>query len=74
MKSENRFLAFFSHIGLYVRALAKWLLMAALIGVLCGVIGSVFHIGVHYATELRMEFPWLLWCLPVVGLGIVGFY
>ena len=73
MKRENRFPAWLSHIGLYIRALAKWLALAAVIGALCGVIGSAFHIGVHHATELRREYPWLLWCLPLLGLVIVGF-
>ena len=74
MKRENRLSAWLSHIGLYIRALAKWLALAAVIGALCGVIGSAFHIGVHHATELRREYPWLLWCLPLLGLVIVGFY
>jgi H+/Cl- antiporter ClcA len=59
---------------LYIKALVKWLALAAFIGVLCGFIGAIFHIGVHTVTELRAERPWLLWCLPVAGLVIVGFY
>ena len=74
MKRENRLSAWLSHIGLYIRALAKWLALAVVIGALCGVIGSAFHIGVHEATALRGEHPWLLWCLPLLGLAIVGFY
>ena len=74
MKHEKPLPAWLSHIGLYIRALAKWLALAAVIGALCGVIGSAFHIGVHHATELRGEYPWLLWCLPLLGLVIVGFY
>ena len=74
MKRENRLSAWLSHIGLYIRALAKWLALAAVIGALCGVIGSAFHIGVHHAAELRGAHPWLLWCLPRLGLVIVGFY
>ena len=54
--------------------MVKWLTVALLAGVLCGVIGSVFHIGVHHATTLRMEHGWLLWCLPVVGFAIGGVY
>ena len=62
------------HTGLYIRAILKWVPVAVVVGALCGVIGSVFHIGVHHATELRAEFPWLLWCLPVLGLAVVAFY
>jgi len=62
------------HTGLYIRAILKWVPVAVVVGALCGVIGSVFHIGVHHATELRAEFPWLLWCLPILGLAVVAFY
>ena len=57
-------------IWLYSGTLLKWIAFAAVTGVACGVIGSVFHIGVHHATELRMEHPWLLYCLPLAGLLI----
>ena len=70
----KRLWAWFKHLNLYVRALAKWLALAIITGVLCGFIGSLFHIGVHHATVLRAEHPWLLWCLPAAGLVIVGFY
>ena len=60
--------------ALYVRSLGKWLVLAVTAGVVCGVIGSAFHMGVHHATLLRAEHPWLLWCLPLAGLVIVGFY
>ena len=73
-KFVKRVYAWWNHIGLYVNTLAKWLAVSAVVGAVCGVIGSVFHIGVHHATELRAEHAWLLWCLPLAGLGIVGFY
>ena len=72
--SHMSFGAWCRHTVLYIKAVLKWLPVAVLTGVACGVIGSVFHIGVHHATELRAEWPWLLWCLPVLGLAIVGFY
>ena len=68
------FTAWCRHIVLYIRAVFKWLPVAVVTGAVCGVIGAVFHIGVHHATELRGEHPWLLWCLPLWGLAIVGFY
>ena len=63
-----------THVGLYVQAMAKWLAVALVTGVCCGVVGSLFHIGVERATELREQHPWLLWCLPAAGLVIVAFY
>lgn len=70
----ERFTAWLGRAGVYLRTLIKWTILGLVIGAFCGVIGSVFHIGVHHATELRAEHPWLLWCLPLAGLGIVGFY
>lgn len=67
-------MAWCERIGLYIQALAKWLVLAAATGAVCGVVGSLFHIGVQRATILRGEHPWLLWCLPLAGLVIVGFY
>jgi H+/Cl- antiporter ClcA len=59
---------------LYARALGKWLVMAAVTGELCGFVGSAFHLGVGYATAWRERYPWLLYCLPLAGLLIVGLY
>ena len=61
-------------VWLYGAALGKWLLLAAVTGEVCGFIGSAFHIGVGWATELREAYPWLLGCLPLAGLAIVAFY
>ena len=56
-----------AHIGAYPAALAKWLAVGALIGGIGGVIGSLFHIGVSYATQMRAAHPWILYLLPVLG-------
>ena len=42
------------------------LLVAILTGALCGVVGSLFHHAVDWATEIRAEHGWLLWLLPEV--------
>ena len=68
------FNAWLHRASVYIKTLLKWLILALVIGVFCGIIGSAFHIGVHHATELRAHNPWLLWCLPIAGLLIVGFY
>ena len=49
-------------------------LLGGIIGVAGGVIGSLFHIGVNYATAIRGAHPWILYLLPVGGLAIVGLY
>lgn len=59
---------------IYLRALGKWLIVAVVTGTLCGALGSAFHIGVEYATQLRGAHRWLLYLLPLAGLAIVGLY
>lgn len=59
---------------LYAGALGKWMLTSVIVGVLCGLLGTAFHLGVDYVTALRMQHRWLLYCLPLAGLGIVGLY
>ena len=59
---------------LYAGALGKWMLTSVIVGVLCGLLGTAFHLGVDYVTALRMQYRWLLYCLPLAGLGIVGLY
>lgn len=58
----------------YLLMLMKWLAIGALIGSVGGVIGSLFHIGVDYATEIRLEHGWVLYLLPVAGLAIAAIY
>ena len=58
----------------YLKALMKWLLVAIVIGVLCGFVGTAFHKGVGYVSELREGSPWLLYLLPLAGLLIVWTY
>lgn len=65
---------FIKEIKLYAAALAKWLALAAVAGVMCGFIGSAFHISVGYVTARRGAHGWLLWLLPAAGLAIVGVY
>ena len=57
-----------------LRVLCKWLLLAIPTGLVCGVIGTAFHLAVEAVTELRTEHIGLLWLLPVAGLAIVALY
>ncbi len=59
---------------IYLRALAKWLSVALMTGMICGAVGAAFHLGVEYVTELRAEHGWLLYTLPLAGLAIGGIY
>ena len=70
----ERVKGFFQHISLYIIALGKWLCIGGGVGLIGGVVGAAFHIGVEKATELRLLHPWILWLLPVGGAAIVGLY
>lgn len=50
------------------------LLVALLTGAICGVVGSLFHLAVDWATEIRTEHSWLLYLLPAAGLAIAAVY
>lgn len=54
--------------------LAKWLVLAAVVGVLCGGIGAAFYHAIVKVTALRTQHPWLLFTLPLAGLVIVAIY
>ncbi len=58
----------------YIRSIGKWMLIGVIVGTVCGLIGTLFHVGVEYMTEFRGEHPWLLFLLPVFGLAITGLY
>lgn len=54
-----------------LRHLARWLLVAALLGVVVGSAVALFLFLLDAATRLRLAHPWLLWGLPVAG-AVVG--
>ena len=54
--------------------LARWLLLAVPTGLVCGAVGTAFHLAVEHVTEWRAEHIWLLWLLPLAGLAIVALY
>ena len=67
---HNKFHSFL----VYMAALVKWMLIGALIGAAGGVIGSLFHLGVGYATTVRLSYRWVMYLMPVAGLIIVWLY
>ena len=60
--------------SLYVTALLKWLAVGALVGGVGGFVGAAFHLGVNYATNVRMTHPWVLYLLPLGGVVIAALY
>ena len=52
----------------------KWLLLSGITGICCGVIGSLFHLCMEFATEFRTGHSFMVYFLPVAGLVIVFLY
>ena len=51
-----------------VRRLLWSTFLAAVVGVLCGVVVYVFLWLLRQVTITRLDHPWLLWLLPILGL------
>lgn len=56
------------------KALIKWIIIAALVGFIGGVIGSIFHISIDLAGELREKDGYIIFLLPLGGLVIAFLY
>ena len=53
---------YLERIGLYADAMLKWLVIGGLVGGVGGMVGALFHLGVSYATEVRLAHPWVCIC------------
>lgn len=57
-----------------IRVALQWFFLAIPTGLICGLVGTLFHLSVERVTELRAEQPWLLFLLPAAGLLITALY
>ena len=73
-KIKEWFLHYKEAIRVSLLALFRWTLLAVCTGVLCGGIGTLFHLAVEWVTEQRTEQVWLLWLLPAAGIAITALY
>ncbi|WP_243113137.1 chloride channel protein [Ruminococcus sp. Marseille-P6503] len=60
--------------GKFVSAFVKWVLISTAVGAAGGIAGSLFHMAVNKATEIRESAPWLVCFLPLGGIVIVFLY
>ena len=72
--SSERFMEQMQRLRLAVFTLLKWLPCSAIIGVLLGLVGTFFYIGLSYVTSFREANPNMLLLLPLIGLIIVFIY
>ncbi|MCR5803339.1 MAG: chloride channel protein [Clostridia bacterium] len=55
-------------------SLAKWLILASFTGVIVGLVGVLMVKGIDLATNLRNDYPFILYFMPVAGLICVFLY
>ena len=58
----------------YAKTLIIWVFFACLVGVLGGVVGSLFHHSIDFVTEFRKHHPQILYFLPLGGIIIAILY
>ena len=63
-----------SSIEKYIITFIKWILISGITGLIGGVVGSLFHLSVQYATTYRTEHSMILYLLPFGGLAIIFLY
>lgn len=52
----------------------KWVLIGALTGGLCGLLGAAFDFTVNQALLLRGVHPWIIYFAPLGGLAVTAIY
>ena len=57
-----------------IRVALQWFFLAIPTGLICGLVGTLFHLSVERVTELRADQPWPLFLLPAAGLLITALY
>ncbi len=68
------FKTFFKSSLEYIRVLIKWMIASSIVGIIGGVIGSIFHISIDIVTEYRIEHTWIILLLPIGGIIIAFIY
>ncbi len=61
-------------VGKYFRTFYRWVLLSVVTGLMCGLVGSAFHLTVDFATSFRAQHQWLVFLLPIGGLAIALIY
>ncbi|MBQ7975871.1 MAG: hypothetical protein IJ300_09335 [Clostridia bacterium] len=52
----------------------KLITLSLTVGIICGLVGGIFHRTIDFATEFRVEHSDILYLLPFAGLVIVFLY
>ncbi len=57
-----------------VRYFLKWIVISLAVGIAGGAAGTLFSMGVEWATRFRGANSWTLFCMPAAGVCIVWLY
>lgn len=60
--------------GKFIKSFCKWVLIASVVGIISGIVGTAFRAAVEHANIMWDEHSWMIYLLPVGGLVIVGMY
>ncbi len=58
----------------YTKTFLKWIILAVVVGLAGGILGSIFHESIDIATNLREKNGWLIFLLPAGGIVIAFIY
>ncbi|CAN5461846.1 hypothetical protein BH10CHL1_BH10CHL1_47980 [soil metagenome] len=58
----------------FLKTAAKWTLLGSAVGLLAGTASAFFLISLAWATQTRLNQPWLLYLLPLAGCGVGWVY
>ena len=58
----------------YLSTFLKWVIIATIVGIVGGILGSLFHISIDYVTELRLDHDFIIFLLPIGGIIIAAMY
>lgn len=64
----------FSRCVRYATTFFKWIVFSLIMGTICGLVGTAFHICVEYATGFRENNHMIIYFLPLAGIVIVFIY
>lgn len=54
--------------------LLRLILVSVIVGIACGLVGSLFHYALHFAAEVFHINPWFIWFIIPGGLLVVSIY
>ena len=58
----------------FLKTAAKWTALGGAVGSLAGTASAIFLISLAWATQFRLDHSWLLFLLPLAGLGVGWIY